>query len=65
MSRLLFALSLLLTIASAEQRAFAQTTAADRLKAIESIYPPWRLGEGGDVTDRGFEFTVPPANVLR
>jgi molybdate transport system substrate-binding protein len=64
MSRLLFALALLLTIASAERRAFAQTTAADRLKAIEAIYPPWRLGDGGDVADRGFEFTVPPADVL-
>jgi ABC-type molybdate transport system substrate-binding protein len=64
MSRLLFALALLLTIASAERRAVAQTTAADRLKAIEAIYPPWRLGDGGDVADRGFEFTVPPADVL-
>jgi molybdate transport system substrate-binding protein len=64
MSRLLFALSLLLTIASAVRPAFAQTTPADHLKAIEAIYPPWRLGDGGDVTDRGFEFTVPPADVL-
>jgi ABC-type molybdate transport system substrate-binding protein len=61
MSRLLFALSLLLTIASAERPVFAQTTPADRLKAIEAIYPPWRHG---DVTNRGFEFTVPPADVL-
>jgi ABC-type molybdate transport system substrate-binding protein len=64
MSRLLFALALLLTIASAERRAFAQTTAADRLKAIEAIYPPWRHGDGSAVTDRGFEITVPPADVL-
>jgi hypothetical protein len=49
MSRLLFALSLLLTIASAVRRAFAQPTPADRLKAIEAIYPPWRLGDGGDL----------------
>jgi molybdate transport system substrate-binding protein len=64
MSRLLFALWLLLSIASAERPVFAQTTPADRLKAMEAIYPPWRLGDGGDVTDRGFEFTVPPADVL-
>jgi ABC-type molybdate transport system substrate-binding protein len=64
MSRLLFALSLLLAIASAERPVLAQTTPADRLKATEAIYPPWRLGDGGDVTDRGFEFTVPPADVL-
>jgi ABC-type molybdate transport system substrate-binding protein len=64
MLRLLFALALLLTIASAERRAFAQTTPADRLKAIEAIYPPWRHGDRSDVADRGFEFTVPPADVL-
>ncbi len=64
MLRLLFALALLLTIASAERRAFAQTTPADRLKAVEAIYPPWRHGDRSDVADRGFEFTVPPADVL-
>jgi ABC-type molybdate transport system substrate-binding protein len=64
MRRLLFALSVLLTIASAERPASAQTTPADRLKAIEAIYPPWQHGDGSDVTDRGFEFTVPPADVL-
>ena len=64
MSRLLFALSLLLTIASGERPVFAQTTPADRLRATEAIYPPWRFGDGGDVIDRGFEFTVPPADVL-
>ncbi len=64
MLRLLFALSLSLTIACAGRLVFAQTTPADRLKAIEAIYPPWRRGDGGDVTGRGFEFTVPPADVL-
>jgi ABC-type molybdate transport system substrate-binding protein len=64
MSRSLFTLLLLLTIACAGRPVFAQTTPADRLKAIEAIYPPWRLGDGGDVTDRGLEFTVPPADVL-
>src|SRR5215475_13993985 len=64
MSRLLFALSLLLTTASAEKPVFAQTTPADRLKAIEAIYPPWQHADDSDVSDRGFEFTVPPANVL-
>jgi molybdate transport system substrate-binding protein len=65
MSRLVFAISVLLvTIASAEQPAGAQTTPADRLKAIEAIYPPWQRGDGSDVANRGFEFTVPPADVL-
>jgi molybdate transport system substrate-binding protein len=64
MSRLLFALSFLLATASAERPVCAQTTPADRLKAIEAIYPPWRLGDGSDVADRGFDFTVPPADVL-
>jgi ABC-type molybdate transport system substrate-binding protein len=64
MSRLLFAISVLLTFASAERPASAQTTPADRLKAIEAIYPPWQHGDGSDVVDRGFEITVPPANVL-
>jgi molybdate transport system substrate-binding protein len=64
MSRLLFALSLLLTIAAAERRAFAEATPADRLRAIEAIYPPWRPGDGSDVADRGLEFTVPPTDVL-
>jgi hypothetical protein len=54
----------LLTITSAERPVFAQTTPADRLKAIEAIYPPWRHGDRSDVADRGFEFTVPPADVL-
>jgi molybdate transport system substrate-binding protein len=64
MLRPLFALSLLLTITSAERPVFAQTTPADRLKAIEAIYPPWRHGDRSDVPNRGFEFTVPPADVL-
>jgi hypothetical protein len=42
----------------------AGVTPADRFKSIESIYPPWRLIDGRDVTDRGFEFTVPPPNAL-
>jgi hypothetical protein len=42
----------------------AQTTPADRVKAIEAIYPPWQHGDDSDVTDRAFEFTLPPANVL-
>ena len=64
MSRLHFALWVLLTIASAEQPACAQPTPADRLKAIEAIYPPWQHGDGSDVANRGFELTVPPADVL-
>jgi molybdate transport system substrate-binding protein len=64
MSRLLLAVLVLLTIASPERPASAQATPADRLNAIEAIYPPWKNGDGSDVADRGFEFTVPPADVL-
>jgi len=42
----------------------AQTTPADRLKAIEAIYPPWQHGANNDAIERGLEFTVPPADVL-
>ena len=38
MSRLLFALWLLLSIASAERPVFAQTTPADRLKAMKAMF---------------------------
>jgi molybdate transport system substrate-binding protein len=44
--------------------AVAQATPADRLKSIEAIYPPWHRGDSSDTVDRGFEFTVPPADVL-
>jgi molybdate transport system substrate-binding protein len=65
MSRLLFSLCVLLTASLTEQRAaLAQTTPADRLKAIEAIYPPWQRGRNNDAIERGFEFTVPPADVL-
>jgi molybdate transport system substrate-binding protein len=64
MSRLLFALSVVLTSALVDGPASAQTTPADRLKAIEAIYPPWQHGDDSDVANRGFEFTVPPADVL-
>jgi ABC-type molybdate transport system substrate-binding protein len=67
MSRL-FAFAVLLTIAFAGPPALAQTAAnqspADHLKALEAIYPPWQRGDGSDVANRGFEFTVPPADVL-
>jgi len=64
MSRLLCALSVVLTIASSERPAWSQTKPADRLHNVEAIYPPWQHGDGSDVADHGFEFTVPPANVL-
>src|SRR5215831_631918 len=64
MSRLLFALSIVLTISLAAQFACAQATPADRLKAVEAIYPPWQRGDSSDVSDRGLEFTVAPADVL-
>ena len=64
MWRLLFAFSVLLTIAWAGRPASAQPTAADRVKAAEAIYPPWQRGDGSDVANRGFEFAVPTADVL-
>jgi ABC-type molybdate transport system substrate-binding protein len=42
----------------------AQTTPADRLKAVEAIYPPWQDGRNSDAVERGLVFTVPPADVL-
>ncbi len=64
MTRLVSAVSVLLMLTFAGRLAVAQTTPADRLRAIEAIYPPWQKGDGSDVADRGFEFTVPPADVL-
>jgi ABC-type molybdate transport system substrate-binding protein len=64
MSRLLFALSIVLTTSLAAQFACAQATPADRLKAVEAIYPPWQRGDSSDVSERGLEFTVAPADVL-
>src|SRR6478736_5506510 len=64
MSRPLFALSIVLTTSLAAQFACAQATPADRLKAVEAIYPPWQRGDSSDVSDRGLEFTVAPADVL-
>src|SRR5215467_13336081 len=64
MLRRLLVLSIVLTASLADPSAFAQSTPADRLKAIEATYPPWQRGDGSDVANRGFEFTVPPADVL-
>jgi ABC-type molybdate transport system substrate-binding protein len=66
MSRLLSALCVLLTISLPRQpTAFAQTTAADRLNALEAIQPPWQHGDDGSgVIERGLVFTVPPVDVL-
>src|SRR5262249_20384759 len=64
MSRLLFALSIVLTTSLAAQCAWAQAPPADRLKTVEGIYPPWQRGDSSDVSDRGLEFTVAPADVL-
>ncbi len=64
MSRPLVILSIVLTALLGEPSAFAQPTPADRLKATEAIYPPWQRGDGSDVSDRGLEFTVPPADAL-
>jgi ABC-type molybdate transport system substrate-binding protein len=55
----------LVTISFAGQpAAVAQTAPADRLKALEAIYPPWQGGRNTDAIQRGLEFTVPPADVL-
>jgi ABC-type molybdate transport system substrate-binding protein len=64
MSRLLLVLLTALAASLAERSASAQSTPADRLKAIEATYPPWQRGDGSDVSDRGLEFTVAPADVL-
>src|SRR6516165_9972817 len=64
MLRRLLALSIVLTASLADPSAFAQTTPADRLKAMEQAYPPWQRGDSSDVSDRGLEFTVAPADVL-
>ena len=37
---------------------------ADRLRAAETISPPWQHGDGSDVAERGLEFTVLPVDVL-
>jgi molybdate transport system substrate-binding protein len=44
--------------------AIAQTPPAERFRANEAIYPPWQRGKKDDTSDRGFEFTVPPVDVL-
>jgi ABC-type molybdate transport system substrate-binding protein len=64
MSRFLFALSLLMISFAGQPAALAQTSPADRLKALEAIYPPWQRGRNNDAIQRGLEFTVPPADVL-
>jgi ABC-type molybdate transport system substrate-binding protein len=64
-SSLLYSLLLLATLLGWQRGpALAQTTPAERLKALEAIYPPWRHGDNSDVVDRGLEFTVPLADVL-
>jgi hypothetical protein len=66
-SRLLLPLLVvLLAVFLGEQTvlAVAQTKPADRLKAIEFIYPQWQGGRNNDAIERGLEFTVPPADVL-
>jgi ABC-type molybdate transport system substrate-binding protein len=51
-------------IAEPGAAAVAQTTPADRLKADEANDPPWQRGRNNDTPERGFEFTVPPVDVL-
>ncbi len=60
------ALALLLAVWLGEPMpaAIAQSSPAERFKANEAIYPPWQQGKNNDAPDRGFEFTVPPVDVL-
>ncbi len=60
------ALALLLAVWLGEPMpaAIAQSSPAERFKASEAIYPPWQQGKNNDAPDRGFEFTVPPVDVL-
>ena len=44
--------------------AIAQTSAADRFKTEEAIYPPWQKGKNNGALNRGLEFSVPPVDVL-
>jgi molybdate transport system substrate-binding protein len=37
---------------------------AGQYKAREALYPPWQGGENDDATDKGFNFTVPPVDVM-
>jgi ABC-type molybdate transport system substrate-binding protein len=39
-------------------------TPAERLQAMEALYPPWSRGETRAVPNRGLEFTVAPADVM-
>lgn len=39
-------------------------TAAARLEAAETQYPPWQGGSNNDAPKRGLVFTVPPADVM-
>jgi ABC-type molybdate transport system substrate-binding protein len=64
MSRLALIVLIALTALIDVPSAFAQATPADRLKAMEATYPPWQRGDASDVSERGFELTVPPADVL-
>jgi molybdate transport system substrate-binding protein len=63
---LLPALALLLAgwLGESMPAAIAQSPPAERFKAGEAIYPPWQHGNNNDAADRGFEFTVPPVDVL-
>jgi ABC-type molybdate transport system substrate-binding protein len=42
----------------------AAQTPAERLKAAESVYPPWLHGDDNGAPDAGLTFTVPPVDVL-
>jgi hypothetical protein len=53
-----------LASSAASQPAPGPSTPSGRLKAMESLYSPWQHGANNDAADRGFEFTVPPVDVL-
>ena len=49
---------------ASSQPAPGASTPSGRVQAMEALYPPWQRGANNDAADRGFEFTVPPVDVL-
>jgi molybdate transport system substrate-binding protein len=57
-------LAAVLASPTSSQPAPDPSTPSGRLRAMEALYPPWQHGANNDAADRGFEFTVPPVDVL-
>ena len=58
------AIAVLAGLWGAQTLAASAQSPADRLRAAETISPPWQHGDGSDVAERGLEFTVLPVDVL-